>query len=572
VKKVKSKNKSSRPDTTVVGIKSRVLFRVSYFLAGRSSQKVAIHIKNLEDNAFYEFKGHSAYLWLSLDGTRTIEEVILYCKKIAQIRDPNFLASARKFVRGLLEAGLVKKKSSVEEKDIRADDMNVFLNQIKKNLPQKMLKKNKTFLTSKTQRGDRTKLMEVRRRLSKLLRTKARLKIKRAKTSSFSGQFHVFSANLSWPGQKMDNPSGFGAALTVEGAALAATGEAVERLCVMSSRPTIYSKSYNQLVKTKNKILDPESYRIFASNQDVLNLTRKTETNWTLCEDAIHQGQKIFIPSSLDADLTSNGCAADTEINKAKVKAALELIERDNRLFYWRTKNVPALIDLSKPNERIGNLLEIIGGVRKKVRLFYLKSELAPVTVQATMLGDLTQGEPRFATAGATRLDPADAIEKAIVELIYVVDGFKMSRRVRVDYGKVFDNSVWDFDDRGDLYGYYPLPDAYKFLYPNNPPKIQLSDIPSVETGDSVKNLDGLVKDFHRHGLRLYYENVTPKYIQSAGFWVYRAVSPDLISLDAHHRFRMLGYPRYYKLPAILGLKQRPKLPEQLNPWPHPIT
>ncbi len=469
--------------------------------------------------------------------------------------------------------------------------MGEFSREIKRNLLRKIFTKNKRTLVTRGKSSDNKELLEVRRTFSKLLKTRARLKFKRVKTSFFGKGFHIFSADLSWPGAKGENPTGFGAALTVEGAAKAATGETVERIGVFSSRPTILSKSYNQLQnRRKIDVLDPTSCQIFAPHQDIIktkevfNLSRKTETNWILFEDAIQKGHKILIPEDLCGarfmkgpgpvllDRTSNGCAAHTEINHAKLKATLELIERDNIIFYWRTKNTPALIDLARPNDRIGNLLEIMGELKKKVRLFYLRSELAPITVQATFFGNPSQGQPRFASTGATRLDPIDAMEKALIELIYVVSGTITARGAKAVYGKSLDNSIWDFADHGDFYAHYPAAEAYKFLVPRNPMKIHPSDIPSVETGDSTKNLEELTHDFRRHGLRLYYENTTPRYIRAAGFWVYRAFSPDLISIDAHHRFRMLGYPRYYKLPSLLGLKRRPKLPDQLNPWPHPIT
>ncbi len=112
-KKIKSKRKVFQTDTTVVEIKPWVLFRAGLQTGAR---KVAIHINNLEDDGFYEFEGRSAHLWLSIDGTRTIDEVIRHCKKIGQIGDLKFPALAENFLADLLEAKLIRKIKKEEKR------------------------------------------------------------------------------------------------------------------------------------------------------------------------------------------------------------------------------------------------------------------------------------------------------------------------------------------------------------------------------------------------------------------------------------------------------------------------
>ena len=275
---------------------------------------------------------------------------------------------------------------------------------------------------------------------------------------------------------------------------------------------------------------------------------------------------------NLFGETTSSGCAAAMDAETAKLKAVLELIERDALLFYWRTQNTPKLIELSEVNQETVRLLKVMGPWRKKIKFFYLNTGFSAVTVQAVFMGRPSEGEPFFTSTCATRLEAVDAIEKAFLELLYVVTGLQGSGiKVKNYYGKNFDNSIWDFGDHAELYASHFSRKAYEFLLPPNPPKIRFSEIPQVKGGNSSDQLKVLVSDFRRSGLRLFLRSNTPKKIQKAGFWVYRAFSPDLLLIESVHRYRQLGAQRYYRLAAKLRLRRRPRKPEELNVWPHPL-
>jgi ribosomal protein S12 methylthiotransferase accessory factor len=77
--------------------------------------------------------------------------------------------------------------------------------------------------------------------------------------------------------------------------------------------------------------------------------------------------------------------------------------------------------------------------------------------------------------------------------------------------------------------------------------------------------------DFKKNGHRLYFKDATTREVRRAGLHVYRAFSPDILSLDSLHRYRPLGFPRYYTLADKLKLPRRPRKYDDLNPFPHPF-
>jgi len=563
----------------VLKIKPWVVFRPLQF-----KRKLGLLVKNLNDNSHYELKGRAAYLWLLIDGSRTVDEIILSCRKTEKVKDPKFTSLSRKFLKDILDASLVFENSSFK-RDERAEDMKEFFRHIRSGPSEKSSLVRKKRLRSEV--GDKAAILAVRKRFSKLLQGKIKLQIKRT-TAPFSGaKVHVFEAELKILDQVKMNIQGLGASLTLESAAIGAIGEAVERASIENIEPmiNIRKKSYDELTKSGQRALDPESYRFYDGKQEpllngeIINLSRESKADWGVFEDSDPENGKILVPiwgegseNTLFPQLltwTSSGCAAHTDQNLAKLSGALELIERDNVLFYWRTKNTPQQIDHSTLPEHLRKLLASLNGLEKRIKLFYLKSELAPVTVQAVLLGKPSVKEPYFLDTAATRFNPADSVEKAIVELLYVLHGYRPENKNY--YGKDFDNSIWDFDDRISFYGEKSRPGAYEFLFPSSVPPISFSDISSADKGNPEKNLKFLNDEFKRNDLRLFYKNVTLKALDKSGFFVYRAFSPDLIPVDPIHRYRALGHERYQKLSKLLNLKNKPSTIEELNKWPNPI-
>jgi len=572
----------------ILTIKSDVLFRLARSLSLSSRGKFGIHIKNMADLSFYELTGQSAYVWLHINGRRTIEEIIQKSRKAGRIKDSRFKTRATQFLKSLIEIGLVQTQGRCS-KEANPDNLKYFLSLLKKRESQKGPRNPRKLIPRPyAEPGDRRLFLNVRRRFLKNLKGKVSIRLKR-EWSQYKGQVHDFSAHVTTVSDTERLVSrGRGFNTNAEAAACAAVGEALEGLCLNGVHIDYLSKSYNELITSGHRALDPKTYKFFHSNQkifknnEVSHPTRASRIQWTYFEDQVSSTKRILIPSEINGqfsrgkerayfgDVTSSGCAFATDKETAKLKAALELVERDGALFYWRTQNKPIQIDLTTLPKRINALLDIPGESKKNIKLYFLKSELSFVTIQSVFFGNPALNEPRFVSNYATCINPVEAAEKSLLELLYVCGSFKRGVSQNL-YGIDFDQSVWDFSDRTDLYFYQPAQEAYKFLTARNSSAISLDKIPNLDRGSARKNLEFLSEEFKKNSLRLFFADNTLPTLKKAGFWAYRAFSPDLISLEGVHRHRRLGYSRYYTLPKLLRLKRRPTRPSQLNVWPHPL-
>jgi len=579
-------------ENEILRISSEAMFRMDLISLPRGRKTLGLHVRTLAETSSYELAPTEAQLFLHFNGIRSIIDIV----NIFSSRSRSRIANAKTkdliigFAKNLVDLGLLM-KSPKPTKDPRTEDMACFLASIKKSTPRRYKKKNTPRL--QLSKSEQIKVFTVRKRFSGLLKEKVKVKVSKLTPPFAEGLLHLFSTEFEGRGKKsaLGKITGSGVATTVEGAALASVAEALERHQSFDGKADLNGKSFEEMRSINRKALNPRSFQPYSPEQTIIKNhevafpSDKTIFNWVNFEDATATKRKILIPSDINGTVpissskasflcegTSNGCAADIFVERAKLRATLELIERDGVLFYWRTRNTPEKVDVSKTNERLGTLLYSLGPLRKRVHFFLLKTELAAVTAQAIFLGKSNLKEPLFVSTSASRLSASDAIEKALVELIYVLEGNKWSGyRHNVNYGRFFDNSIWGIDDHFQLYANHPLREAYGFLFPRRPKIIPFSELPTFETGDYKKNLEFLISDFRRNNLRLYFRNNTRELAHSVGFHVIRAFSPDLFYLDGLHRFRALGQRRYYTLPKRLGLKSRPAKSSELNPWPHPI-
>ena len=88
------------PDSTILQIEQTCLFRVE--------NENQITLLSLADRNAYRIKGLGAYLWLSIDGQRSVAEIVHSCQRDLAIEDSQFPHSAKSFLSDVLEKKLIK--------------------------------------------------------------------------------------------------------------------------------------------------------------------------------------------------------------------------------------------------------------------------------------------------------------------------------------------------------------------------------------------------------------------------------------------------------------------------------
>ena len=115
-------------DRKIYCIQSSIVFRPTTQMANRSNFKLGLRLRNLSNGEIYEFTGKGAYIWLLLDGVRTVSQVVQECRRLRKIKDKQFAAEVRKFLEELQEARLITEiPSALKNYPIRSD-LKEFLN------------------------------------------------------------------------------------------------------------------------------------------------------------------------------------------------------------------------------------------------------------------------------------------------------------------------------------------------------------------------------------------------------------------------------------------------------------
>ncbi len=565
-------------------INSWVLFRPTY-VSINGTQKFLLSIKNFKTHVSFEIDNASALLWLCMNGVRTRQQVISECEKLLNHKKPGFSTEANGLIEQLVSSGLLT-EDGILKKDKRSSDMIQFSKLFLKNVKSRSHKPAKVDF-SKLKKDERQDLKDVKLKFSSLNSLGLKIKIDRVRATPYEEQIlQVFKATLINGTERIIIP-GLGSGFSIHKAATSAIGEALERRFSFNNlKSDIKYKSYSSLRSLRKNALDPQSYRLFNPhqegiyNKEILNLNRKTKLDWVWFEDALNLSKKILLPSIMNAvavkndfigKISSSGCAAGPTPEIAKLKATLELVERDNLLFYWRTMSSPLQLSFKNANPKVQSLLKLLAPYKNQIKFFYLKSDLIPITIQATFRGKKSNNEPLFVSCCSSSLNPIEAFEGALTELLYVVSGFKYRISEPPTYfGKNFDNSIWDFADRSHFYGCFKSDRAYNFLFSKKSKIINFIDIPN-KSRDTKTDLENILADFKKNKIRLYFRNNASKNLMRAGFWVYRAFSPDLILIDAVHRYRRLGSKRYFNLAKKMGLKRNLNSVAKLSDWPHPL-
>lgn len=372
-------------------------------------------------------------------------------------------------------------------------------------------------------------------------------------------------------------------------AAFGAMGEALERYCLGEAKADFLDKNYEELVQLGHRTLDPNSYRHYADDQDVLiqgevrNIDRQTRLHWTWFEDALNENTPTLLPSLFNRPYpgpkpiffggTTNGNGCGQTPAHAKLSGLQELLERDAIMVYWWTRNTPRQIDLSSPSPELRKILETFADLLPHIDIFWTKTDFDLTTVMVAYRGRLANRNPYFQITGATRLDPLHAMDRALGEMVSLHQHFEstLDSYEPIEFGSNYDLSIWEFLDHVHLYAYHDMREAYDFWFPANPDKVHWSELPNRSTGSHEGDLGYILNEFRRNGHRLYFAELTTQPLRASDLHVYRAYSPDLVEVDAGHKYRALGSSRYYTLHKKLNLKMQPANSRALNPYPHPF-
>jgi ribosomal protein S12 methylthiotransferase accessory factor len=379
---------------------------------------------------------------------------------------------------------------------------------------------------------------------------------------------------------------GCGVALSRAAAAGAAVGEVMERYSAAFYDPvTLRRSSFAQL---EGEAADPESFALFSAAQHACfraaeaagedawprPFTRETRTAWVSARSLV-TGRPVWVPAAFVylpyhpepgeehfADAVSTGLACARTLEEAVLGALLEVVERDAVTILWQNALAPPrLVDAAPLTD---SRLACRG---TRWMLLDATLDLPLATVVAVLIDD----RGGTAVGSATRLHPAEAARKAMLEAAQVRVACKREmvtgspRRYAANF-----SDVRDFADHARLYSRRDMRPALELVWDSERER-PFASLPSPGTGDVVRDLEYCVALLADRGLEPLLVEVTSDDVREAGYRVVRVVVPGMEMLHARHNAPFLGGRRLRDVPVLLGLRRAPAEAGELNPLPHPF-
>jgi len=382
-----------------------------------------------------------------------------------------------------------------------------------------------------------------------------------------------------------------GAGETIEAAAAAAIGEAVERYSTL-----FYDKSQMILAAWRDlhePAVPPDLLRLF-SRQQVAQPGRRGRLDYFDEDSRIHwawgwsltQNRARLVPAALvylgyevdpeEAAIGSNastGLAAGLTLEAAILSGLYEVVERDAFAISWLFRHVRRKV-LVDDAELRAKLQAAFASDRSDVslELFDLTVDV-PICSMLAILRRPAEFGPAVCLSAAARLSPPAAVRKCLVELGQGLPYLRFMMAQLREWVPLPDHSdLTTFDHHVMLYNKQPqLADAALAFYRDAGAE-PLSAIPQLATGRLKGDVERCVDLLAQAGHEVIVVDITTPDVRAAGFSVVRVLVPGLIPLHSNHRLPHLGVERLREVPWRFGWVERGRDPlATINRLPHPF-
>jgi ribosomal protein S12 methylthiotransferase accessory factor len=369
-----------------------------------------------------------------------------------------------------------------------------------------------------------------------------------------------------------------GSGLFKEEAELKAICEAIERYCnyACPTERLIYDTALN----LGKEALDLDKLpRLSATELERLGVERQLQTKsvprYWVRGISLHSRQPTWIPASLvylglgneyaaaEATVTpfiSTGTALGSSLEHALVSGLCEVIERDAFTISWLNRLPLPRLELPSLDKLPFELAERLRRVQAwgiETYFFDATLDLGIPTVIALQV--TPDGRIACVTASATGFEPLRLMAKCLDECsavrmsLTVVTKLRPKRREDFSRGASLEDSMLFYADAEAI-------SYFDYLTRNNttPPR-QLSDFgfPNNTEDAYSDKLNLLLSRFHQAGLEAFAVDITVPEVRPTGFWAVKTIVPGMHPLGVQLSMRFLDNPRLYRVPSLLGYKQR---------------
>jgi ribosomal protein S12 methylthiotransferase accessory factor len=287
----------------------------------------------------------------------------------------------------------------------------------------------------------------------------------------------------------------------------------------------------------------------------------------------------------------SNGCALGSCIEEAILYGILEVVERDAFLMTWYARLAAARIDLSSARDRsvpmLAAAIEADTGYRLQVFDITMEHGIPSVWAMAVRPPEshATPGAPAagpaLACSAGAHLNPERAVIGALCELGPILidlvarypDVTERSRAMVDD-----PSLVAAMEDHSMLYSSDEASGRLDFLTGSQRSRSfadmrsAIGSVMAFQNDDLTEDLNDAVSRLRDHGLDVIVVDQTTPEHRTGGLSCVKVIVPGMLPMTfGHGNRRIHGLPRLFSVPKLLGYRDEPLRPEDINPHPHPF-
>jgi ribosomal protein S12 methylthiotransferase accessory factor len=373
---------------------------------------------------------------------------------------------------------------------------------------------------------------------------------------------------------------GAGVGLNDKDAALRARGEALERYCTsLFSRDQFIEASAEELGKEAldlDTIARCSPAELAKPKCPLAAPDKKAPIRWVK-SISLMSGQMVYVPvvmAYLHAGFAvpgerfwfpiTTGCAGYTSLDRAILKAILEVIERDAITITWLQQLPLPRIEVDQlPAEQAEYWERFLRSSRELEYTFFdATTDLGVPTIYGVQRCRVNRRLTTMVSCG-TSTNAAEAIVGNLREIASCRTAFRRPKTTPEqveDFHDIFHGAT--YMARAEHAG------AFDFLLNSNRTR-SLDEIKPIE-GDDRQVLHILLERLRRLDMQVYAVELSTDEALRAGVRVVRVIIPGLQPISFNQRARYLGHPRLYQAPRNMGYEARSEA--ELNPWPQPFA
>jgi len=379
---------------------------------------------------------------------------------------------------------------------------------------------------------------------------------------------------------------GGGASIEPNIAMTRAIGECVERYC--SAIYNLADLPFTSYKDANFPSVPPSTFATYTAEQaqhpfcQYYPLEETSEIYWTATQD-LTTGETIYVPAASvyipyypDKNKgekphifsISTGLACHSSFTEAVIAGIYEVLERDVFMLTWQAMLSPPKIRLDSLSAKNQDLVNRFQSAGREISILNITMDTGIPSI-LSIQRSTQKVLPALTTSAAVALNPEEAVEKSLEELILTDTYMKKlitDTPFRASLEKYYESN--DKEDHMRYWCQHEFVHQADFLTASEK-EINFSELPCFPSNSHEETLKILVNRINTTGYKVLVSNLTTEDIDSLGLSVVRVVIPGFQPLTMGYHHRVLGGKRLWEIPQKMGFKGITKKTGD-NPYLHP--